>query len=500
MVSTPATAVQNFLRAIGEASSQTDVENYIESRLELVRLCSMTTVLDIVAHSRRLVDADIFEHLNERTGNMDPIGVCNTEYELFCEVGAIWLANQHRMRPFQPQPHMNCRQRRLFQQNRRDLGTAIVDSNVNSNTFFKTAWKKHLWLGDSGASCHMTNDDTGMFDCCYMDSYLTLGNGQRIYSGKIGKKKVTVVHVDGSTVDIVLLDCKFVPDLHVNLFSITKALSDGWELSNRGLSIVLQTPDLEVIFDCVMKTENGYVTGVAMVPTFNTDIVAMKKHTCDPCLSPLGGESTFKRNQHLSPLGGETASNYLGDKFCIQSSTCQEDVEARDGPSNNALNCSKHICKNFVSTLLDGDPSVARQKCTFTMQGYNIKEIKESNFWYMVIKKNEKQKSLDKIDSFFNDQNVMVNKILSYIEILCHNKRVYYNTDIYNLSSHHVFKLTHINTVTWENGEQISKHGETRLLNYSILIKDDVQIKEFILTSSEVYHVQQLIFENYSGF
>jgi hypothetical protein len=301
-------------------------------------------------------------------------------------------------------------------------------------------------------------------------------------------------------VDIVLLDCKFVPDLHVNLFSITKALSDGWELSNRGLSIVLQTPDLEVIFDCVMKTENGYVTGVAMVPTFNTDIVAMKKHTCDPCLSPLGGESTFKRNQHLSPLGGETASNYLGDKFCIQSSTCQEDVEARDGPSNNALNCSKHICKNFVSTLLDGDPSVARQKCTFTMQGYNIKEIKESNFWYMVIKKNEKQKSLDKIDSFFNDQNVMVNKILSYIEILCHNKRVYYNTDIYNLSSHHVFKLTHINTVTWENGEQISKHGETRLLNYSILIKDDVQIKEFILTSSEVYHVQQLIFENYSGF
>ena len=34
----------------------------------------------------------------------------------------------------------------------------------------------------------------------------------------------------------------------------------------------------------------------------------------------------------------------------------------------------------------------------------------------------------------------------------------------------------------------------------SILIKDDVQIKEFILTSSDMYHVQQLSFENYSGF
>ena len=73
----------------------------------------------------------------------------------------------------------------------------------------------------------------------------------------------------------------------------------------------------------------------------------------------------------------------------------------------------------------------------------------------------------------------MVNKILSYIEILCHNKRVYYNTDINNSSSHPMFKLTHIKTVTWtwENGEQISKHGARRLINYSILIKDDVQIK-----------------------
>jgi hypothetical protein len=39
------------------------------------------------------------------------------------------------------------------------------------------------------------------------------------------------------------------------------------------------------------------------------------------------------RNQRLSPLGGETASNYLGDKIFIRSSTCQEDVEVRDGPS-----------------------------------------------------------------------------------------------------------------------------------------------------------------------
>ena len=156
--------VQTILCAIGEASSQTGVDNYVELRLELASLFSMTTVLDIVAHSRRLEEAKIFELLNERTGNMEPIGVCNTDYELFCEVGAIWLANHHRMRPFDQQPHMNLKQRLLFPQNPSDIGTEIVESNPYSNTIFKTAWKKHLWLGENGASCHMTNDDAGIFD------------------------------------------------------------------------------------------------------------------------------------------------------------------------------------------------------------------------------------------------------------------------------------------------------------------------------------------------
>ena len=39
------------------------------------------------------------------------------------------------------------------------------------------------------------------------------------------------------------------------------------------------------------------------------------------------------RNQRLSPLGGETSSNHLGDKIFIRSSTRKDDVETVDGPS-----------------------------------------------------------------------------------------------------------------------------------------------------------------------
>jgi hypothetical protein len=81
--------------------------------------------------------------------------------------------------------------------------------------------KQYLWLGDSGASCHVTNDIAGMFDYSCIHSYLKIGNGKYMYSSTIGKKKVTIVQANGSTLDSILCDCMYVPDICINLFSIT---------------------------------------------------------------------------------------------------------------------------------------------------------------------------------------------------------------------------------------------------------------------------------------
>jgi hypothetical protein len=85
MMSTPKTAVYNFLHPMAAAISEPDVEHYIDSRLELFRLCGMTTVFDVVAHRYRLHQANRFDCMNERTGKMTNFAVCNTAYELFCE-------------------------------------------------------------------------------------------------------------------------------------------------------------------------------------------------------------------------------------------------------------------------------------------------------------------------------------------------------------------------------------------------------------------------------
>jgi hypothetical protein len=50
-----------------------------------------------------------------------------------------------------------------------------------------------------------------------------------------------------------------------------------------------------------------------------------------------------KRNLRLSPVGGHTVSNYLGDKICIQSSknTKEED--------NLKLDCNQSVKKSLVT-------------------------------------------------------------------------------------------------------------------------------------------------------
>jgi hypothetical protein len=133
LMSTPETAVENFLHVMGEASSEPDVEHYADSRFELLKLCGMKTVVDIVARSYRLHQANCFDYINERTGETTLVAVCNTEYELFCEVGAIWLVNQHRMRPSHQQPDLTPLQRPMFQEHRRDLGATTVEADRNGS-------------------------------------------------------------------------------------------------------------------------------------------------------------------------------------------------------------------------------------------------------------------------------------------------------------------------------------------------------------------------------
>jgi hypothetical protein len=50
----------------------------------------------------------------------------------------------------------------------------------------------------------------------------------------------------------------------VNLFSISKALKNGFDLSNKWLMINLNKGSVSVTFDRVNKTVNGSISGIKM--------------------------------------------------------------------------------------------------------------------------------------------------------------------------------------------------------------------------------------------
>ena len=127
---------------------------------------------------------------------------------------------------------------------------------------------RDMWLGDTGASCYMGNSDEGMFDCEEINQPVTIGDGKAVTAVRVGKLRRTIVQKDGSSLDVVLYPYKHVPKLHVNLFSITKALQSGWQISNKKMEITLQRKSNKIVFDHTFKTDHGILCGVRMVPRY----------------------------------------------------------------------------------------------------------------------------------------------------------------------------------------------------------------------------------------
>jgi hypothetical protein len=104
----------------------------------------MTTVFDVVENSYHLHQANRLDCMYERTGEMTLVAVCNPAYERFCEVGAIWFVHQHRMQPSHQPSYMTPSQRRMFQDNRRDLSAVTVESERNNSVSDNMSMEKYL--------------------------------------------------------------------------------------------------------------------------------------------------------------------------------------------------------------------------------------------------------------------------------------------------------------------------------------------------------------------
>jgi hypothetical protein len=95
---------------------------------------------------------------------------------------------------------------------------------------------------------------------------------------KVGSFKHHFVQVDNSIVNVTLKQINYVPGLKSNLFRISKALKNGFDLRNQGLMISLKKESISVTFDGVIKTVNGSISGINMI-TYDPSVSYILKGT-----------------------------------------------------------------------------------------------------------------------------------------------------------------------------------------------------------------------------
>jgi hypothetical protein len=105
----------------------------------------------------------------------------------------------------------------------------------------------------------------GMFNIKDINEKVSVGNGEKMVETKVGSLRRCIIQIDGSTLDIVINDVKFLPELCANLFKVNKALKNGFKLSNKNENISLTKGSASIIFDRIIKILDGTVSGVKMV-------------------------------------------------------------------------------------------------------------------------------------------------------------------------------------------------------------------------------------------
>ena len=140
------------------------------------------------------------------------------------------------------------------------------DQALVSNEMTPSTIGSDIFIGDSAATSHMTNNKTGVYDLKPIRGSVMIGNGESISCTHKGKLDVICKHKDGSTAKHTW-EVKIVPQLNHDLFSFTKAMKEGWQMHGRwkegGLMIELsQTSKNSIKFDRMIPSGSSWLMGL----------------------------------------------------------------------------------------------------------------------------------------------------------------------------------------------------------------------------------------------
>jgi len=193
-----------------------------------------------------------------------------------------------------------------------------------------------IWIGDSGASCHMTNDDTGMFDCTKIDEDITIGNGKPMKATKLGKIQAEIIQQDGSTRQVTLTNVKYIPELWCKLFSITAALGKGFNIGNEKQTIFLQKGDVKLVFDHTFQTKTGFILGIEMKQRSNdmaqANLQAGREININVLHQRMGHANEDTIRKTAAAMGVKVIGNFMKCEDCAFGKARQKNLNKNPVP------------------------------------------------------------------------------------------------------------------------------------------------------------------------
>lgn len=151
---------------------------------------------------------------------------------------------------------------------------AFMTTNMDIST-------KDFWIADTGASAHITNNNKYMFNIQKIkkSEYITVGNGENLQVEKTGDIQVKCKQPNG---DKVTQNIKYIPKMMVNLFSLTRAMTDGAKLTSNDKYIGIQKSGSTLWFNhSIEKCEEEMLVGAKFerIPALNYGLTAIKAGT-----------------------------------------------------------------------------------------------------------------------------------------------------------------------------------------------------------------------------
>ena len=198
-----------------------------------------------------------------------------------------------------------------------------------------------IFIGDSAATSHMTNNKTGVYDLIPIRGSVMIGNRESISCTHKGKLDVICKHKNGSRAKQTW-EVKIVPQLNHDLFSFTKALKEGWQMNGRwkegGLMIaLLKTTKTSMKFDRMIPSGSSWQMGI------KTQRLVGQAHAV---IEPGKSIPIWKFHQMTGHTGEHllrTTADYMGIRLTGKLEPCETCAQVKMTQANEPKKKEKQV-------------------------------------------------------------------------------------------------------------------------------------------------------------